>query len=138
MSTKKTAAKSATKKAAAKKPAAAEPATTVAAAAPPGTAAAAAAPKAAKQLTGKVVSSKMEKTIAVSVERYVPHATYGKYQRRTTKLLAHDENNEGKEGDLVAIEECRPLSRHKSWRLVKVISRGSPLDQAPQAEEATP
>jgi small subunit ribosomal protein S17 len=138
MSTKKTAAKSATKKAAAKKAAAAEtsaaPAAAVAAAAPPGTAAAA-APKAAKQLTGKVVSSKMEKTIAVSVERYVPHATYGKYQRRTTKLLAHDENNESKEGDVVAIEECRPLSRHKSWRLVKVISRGVQLDQA---EETTP
>jgi small subunit ribosomal protein S17 len=135
MSTKKSAAKSATKKAAANKAAAAETpaAATPAAAAPPGTAAT--TPKAAKQLTGKVISSKMEKTIAVSVERYVPHATYGKYQRRTTKLLAHDENNEGKEGDLVAIEECRPLSRNKSWRLVKVISRGVQLDQA---EEATP
>lgn len=130
MSTKKTAAKSAPKKAAAAKPAAetdAVPATAVAA-----------APKAAKQLTGKVVSNKMQKTITVSVERYVPHPTYGKYQRRTTQLLAHDENNESKEGDLVAIEECRPLSRHKSWRLVKVISRGVQLDQAPQAEEATP
>jgi small subunit ribosomal protein S17 len=95
-------------------------------------AASAEAKKAAKTLTGKVVSSKMQKTITVSVERYVPHPEYGKYQRRTTKFLAHDENNESREGDVVAIEECRPLSRHKSWRLVKVVSR------AAQTEEATP
>jgi len=88
--------------------------------------------KAAKTLTGKVVSNKMQKTIRVAVERYVPHPTYGKYQRRTTNFIAHDENNESKEGDLVAIEECRPLSRHKSWRLVKVISR------AEQPGAATP
>ncbi|HEX2495084.1 MAG TPA: 30S ribosomal protein S17 [Steroidobacter sp.] len=90
------------------------------------------AKKAAKTLTGKVVSNKMQKTIAVAVERYVPHPRYGKYQRRTTKFLAHDENNESREGDTVAIEECRPLSRHKSWRLVKVISRGA------QVGETTP
>jgi len=89
------------------------------------TAQAAGAKKAAKQLTGKVVSNKMQKTITVSVERYVPHPQYGKYQRRTTNFLAHDENNESREGDVVAIEECRPLSRHKSWRLVKVISRAA-------------
>ncbi len=81
------------------------------------------AKKSAKTLTGKVVSNKMQKTIRVAVERYVPHPTYGKYQRRTTNFIAHDENNECNEGDVVAIEECRPLSRHKSWRLVKVISR---------------
>src|SRR5688572_17031649 len=85
--------------------------------------------KAAKTLTGKVVSNKMQKTITVSVERYVPHPTYGKYQRRTTNFLAHDENNESREGDLVAIEECRPLSRHKSWRLVKVLSRGGQIGE---------
>jgi small subunit ribosomal protein S17 len=79
--------------------------------------------KAARQLTGKVVSNKMQKTITVQVERYVPHPEYGKYQRRTTKFLAHDENNESREGDVVSIEECRPLSRHKAWRLVKVVSR---------------
>ncbi|HLS82319.1 MAG TPA: 30S ribosomal protein S17 [Steroidobacter sp.] len=78
-----------------------------------------------RTLTGKVLSAKMQKTITVAVERYVPHPTYGKYQRRTTKLLAHDENGECREGDLVAIEECRPLSRHKSWRLVKVVSRAT-------------
>jgi small subunit ribosomal protein S17 len=98
-----------------------------------------AAAKAAKTLTGKVVSTKMQKTISVLIQRYVPHATYGKYQRRTTQLLAHDENNESRTGDLVAIEECRPLSRHKSWRLVKVLQRGPQADQvADQAEEATP
>ena len=80
--------------------------------------------KAAKTLTGKVLSNKMQKTISVAVERYVPHPMYGKYQRRTTKVLAHDENNESREGDLVSITQCRPLSRHKSWRLVKVLSRG--------------
>lgn len=79
--------------------------------------------KAAKTLTGKVISNKMQKTIRVAVERFVPHPTYGKYLRRTTNFIAHDENNESKEGDVVAIEECRPLSRHKSWRLVKIISR---------------
>ena len=74
-------------------------------------------------LTGKVVSSKMDKTIAVSVERLVKHPTYGKYIRRTTKLLAHDANNECKEGDTVSIKPCRPLSRRKSWMLVRVVAR---------------
>jgi small subunit ribosomal protein S17 len=106
--------------------------------------AAAAAPEASatkvvKTLTGKVVSTKMQKTISVLIQRYVPHATYGKYQRRTTQLLAHDEKNESRTGDLVSIEECRPLSRHKSWRLVKVLERGPQSDQlADRAEEATP
>jgi small subunit ribosomal protein S17 len=99
------------------------------------TAQAAEAKKAAKQLTGKVVSNKMQKTITVSVERYVPHPQYGKYQRRTTNFLAHDENNESREGDVVAIEACRPLSRHKSWRLVKVISRAAQTVQL--ADEVT-
>ena len=77
----------------------------------------------ARTLTGTVVSNKMHKTISVSVERLVKHPTYGKYVRRTTKLLAHDENNECRAGDTVAIAECRPLSRHKAWRLVRVIER---------------
>jgi small subunit ribosomal protein S17 len=74
-------------------------------------------------LTGKVVSNKMDKTIAVSVERLVKHPTYGKYIRRTTKLLAHDDKNECREGDTVSIKPCRPLSRRKSWMLVRVIER---------------
>ena len=82
-----------------------------------------AAEKSARTLTGTVVSSKMNKTISVAVERLGKHPTYGKYVRRTTKLLAHDENNECREGDTVAIAECRPLSRHKAWTLVRVVER---------------
>jgi small subunit ribosomal protein S17 len=89
--------------------------------------------KVAKTITGKVVSNKMEKTITVVVERYEPHPRYGKYMRRTTRLLAHDENNESREGDVVAIQECRPLSRRKNFRLVRVISRAGQT-----AGEATP
>jgi small subunit ribosomal protein S17 len=77
-------------------------------------------------LTGKVVSNKMDKTIAVSIERLVKHPTYGKYVRRTTKLLAHDANNECKEGDTVSIKPCRPMSRRKSWVLVRVVERARP------------
>jgi|TARA_B100001964_G_C13685864_1_gene359615 small subunit ribosomal protein S17 len=65
----------------------------------------------------------MEKTISVLVERQVEHPLYKKYIRRSTKLLAHDENNECNEGDTVAIEECRPLSKRKFWRLQKVLQR---------------
>jgi len=78
---------------------------------------------AARTLTGKVVSSRMDKTITVAVERLVKHPAYGKYVRRTTKLLAHDENNECNEGDMVDITPCRPLSRRKSWTLVRVVGR---------------
>jgi small subunit ribosomal protein S17 len=79
--------------------------------------------KSAKTLTGTVVSSKMDKTISVAVERLIKHPTYGKYVRRTTRLLAHDEKNECREGDTVAISECRPLSRRTSWTLVRVLER---------------
>ena len=84
-----------------------------------------AAGKTAKTLTGTVVSSKMDKTISVSVERLIKHPTYGKYVRRTTKLLAHDENNECGEGDMVTIAPCRPLSRRKAWKLVRVLERAA-------------
>ncbi len=77
----------------------------------------------ARTLTGRVVSTKMQKTIAVEIERLVRHGMYGKFIRRTTKLLAHDENSESKEGDTVQIAPCRPLSRRKSWKLLKVIVR---------------
>ena len=72
---------------------------------------------------GKVVSNKADKTISVLVERKVKHPLYGKVIRRSTKFLAHDENNECGEGDTVSIEECRPLSKNKTWRLVKVITK---------------
>ena len=79
-------------------------------------------PKGARMLTGQVVSNKMNKTIAVEIERQVRHPTYGKYVRRTTKLLVHDENNDAREGDTVSITPCRPLSRHKSWKVSSVTS----------------
>ena len=79
----------------------------------------------ARKLTGKVVSNKMEKTIAVEIERLIKHPRYGKYIRRTTKLLAHDENKEAREGDTVSIAPCRPLSRRKSYKLVSVIEKAS-------------
>ena len=79
--------------------------------------------KTARTLTGTVVSNKMDKTISVSVERLIKHPTYGKYVRRTTKLLAHDESNTSKAGDLVSITECRPYSKRKAWRLVEVLRR---------------
>ena len=78
-----------------------------------------------RTLTGRVVSNKMDKTVAVSIERLVKHAKYGKYIRRTTKLLAHDEKNECKEGDLVDITPCRPLSRRKSWKLARIVERAA-------------
>ena len=76
-------------------------------------------------LTGKVVSTKMNKTIAVSVERLVKHEMYGKFIRRTTKLLAHDENGTSKEGDVVTITPCRPMSRRKSWRLLEIVEKAA-------------
>jgi len=77
----------------------------------------------ARTLVGEVVSNAMEKTISVQVERQVEHPLYKKYIRRSTKLLAHDEDNECNQGDTVAIEECRPLSKRKAWRLQKILQR---------------
>ena len=79
--------------------------------------------KVQRMLTGKVVSSAMNKSITVSVERLVKHPMYGKYIRRTSKLMAHDENNECHTGDVVIISECRPLSKNKSWRLDSIVER---------------
>ena len=78
-----------------------------------------------RTLTGKVVSTKMDKTIAVVIERMVKHETYGKYLRRSTKLLAHDEDKSAREGDTVTITPCRPLSRRKSWRLLSIVERAT-------------
>jgi small subunit ribosomal protein S17 len=82
--------------------------------------------KGARTLTGRVVSTKMQKTVAVEIERLVRHGVYGKYIRRTTKLLAHDEKGESHEGDLVKISPCRPMSRRKSWQLVEVLEKAAP------------
>ncbi|MBL8259978.1 MAG: 30S ribosomal protein S17 [Candidatus Competibacteraceae bacterium] len=76
-----------------------------------------------RTLTGRVTSNKMDKTITVAVERLVKHPTYGKYVRRTTKLHAHDEQNQCREGDLVTIKQCRPLAKTKAWTLVGVLER---------------
>jgi small subunit ribosomal protein S17 len=78
-------------------------------------------------VTGKVVSSKTAKTIAVEVSRMLKHPQYGKYIRRTTRLLAHDEAGAAHEGDTVVITPCRPMSARKSWRLVEVVERSSAI-----------
>jgi small subunit ribosomal protein S17 len=76
-----------------------------------------------KTKTGKVVSHKMHKSMVVSVERQVKHALYGKYVRKTSTFMVHDENNDAKEGDTVLIMETRPLSKRKRWRLVEILER---------------
>ncbi|RXK48213.1 30S ribosomal protein S17 [Aquirufa rosea] len=72
---------------------------------------------------GKVVSDKMDKSITISVDRKVKHPLYGKFVQKTTKLMAHDENNECGIGDTVKVMETRPLSKNKRWRLVEVIAK---------------
>ena len=75
------------------------------------------------ELTGTVVSDKMEKTVTVAVERKVRHDVYGKSQKRTSTFLAHNENNEAKVGDTVNISESRPLSRRKRWVVTRVVQK---------------
>jgi small subunit ribosomal protein S17 len=82
-----------------------------------------AARKARKERIGIVVSDKMDKTISVAIQRQVKHPIYGKIVRKTTKLMAHDENNEAGMGDTVRIMETRPLSKNKRWRLVEVVEK---------------
>ena len=77
-----------------------------------------------RTLIGKVVSNRMDKSATVLIERKVKHPVYGKFIRRSTKLHVHDAENACQEGDTVTIEECRPLSKSKSWRLVEVVGRG--------------
>jgi small subunit ribosomal protein S17 len=76
-----------------------------------------------RRLTGRVVSDKMDKTVTVLVERRVAHALYNKFVGRSKKYHAHDENNEYHTGDLVLIEECRPLAKTKAWRVVKLVEK---------------
>jgi len=76
-----------------------------------------------RTLQGRVVSDKMDKTVTVLIERKVKHPLYGKFVRRSTKVHAHDANNECRTGDLVIVEQCRPLSKSKSWRLVEIVER---------------
>ena len=79
--------------------------------------------KVVRTVTGYVTSDKMNKTVTVLVERLVSHPMYGKYVRRSTKIHAHDELNECRQGDLVMVEQCRPLAKTKSWKLVKVLEK---------------
>ena len=76
-----------------------------------------------RTLVGRVVSNKMDKTVSVAIERLIKHPVYGKYIRRTGKVLAHDAANECREGDRVEIAECRPISKNKSWSVVNVVER---------------
>lgn len=76
-----------------------------------------------RALVGRVVSDKMSKTVTVLVERKVKHPLYGKIIRRSKKYHAHDENNEFHEGDLVEIQECRPIARTKAWRVSKLVEK---------------
>ena len=76
-----------------------------------------------KMLTGRVVSDKMDKTVTVLVERRVPHAMYGKIVTHSKKYHAHDEKNECHEGDLVEIEQSRPISRTKAWRVARLLEK---------------
>lgn len=76
-----------------------------------------------RTLQGRVLSNKMDKSITVAIERKVKHPLYGKYLKRTTKIHAHDEQNQCNAGDVVTIRECRPLSKTKSWTLVEVVTK---------------
>lgn len=81
--------------------------------------------KTARTISGKVVSNKMEKSIVVLVERREKHPIYGKYVRRSSKIHAHDENNQCRIGDVVTIQETRPVSKTKAWKLVDVVERAA-------------
>ena len=76
-----------------------------------------------RTLSGRVVSSAMDKTVTVLIERRVKHPLYGKFLTRSTKIHAHDEANVCSAGDLVRVEQCRPLSKTKSWRLIEVVEK---------------
>lgn len=81
----------------------------------------------ARTVTGRVVSNKADKTITVLVERRVQHPIYGKFMKRSTKMHAHDENNDCQMGDLVVIRESRPYSKQKTWALVNIVERAASI-----------
>lgn len=81
------------------------------------------AQKMKRTLTGRIVSDKMDKTVTVLIERKVKHPLLGKVVRRSKKYHAHDENNEFHEGDLVTIEECRPIAKTKAWKVTKLVEK---------------
>lgn len=75
-------------------------------------------------IIGKVVSASMDKSISVAVERRIKHPLYNKYISKTTKIMAHDQNNDCKVGDIVSLNEIRPISKRKSWELSEIIKKG--------------
>ena len=81
--------------------------------------------KVQRTVVGRVVSDKMDKTVSVAIERLIKHPMYGKFIRRTSKVLAHDASNECRAGDRVAISECKPISKNKSWQVVNVVERAA-------------
>ena len=81
--------------------------------------------KTQRTIQGRVVSDKMDKSVSVAIERTIKHPVYGKYIRRTSKVMAHDATNECKQGDRVAIAECKPISKNKSWAVVDVVERAA-------------
>jgi len=83
------------------------------------------AEKVQRTLTGSVTSDAMDKTVTVMIERRIKHPVYGKYITRSTKLHVHDEKNECSAGDVVVIEQCRPISKTKSWNLVEVVEKST-------------
>ncbi len=80
-----------------------------------------------RTVVGRVVSNKADKTVTIAIERLIKHPVVGKYIRRTTKLKAHDEKNECREGDTVAVAECRPVSKSKAWRVIDIVERAPEL-----------
>ena len=78
-----------------------------------------------RPMVGKVVSNKMDKSVSVAIERLIKHPIYGKYIRRTTKIVAHDEDNKCHEGDTVSISPCKPISKNKSWNVVNINNTGT-------------
>jgi len=86
-----------------------------------------------RQLTGVVISDKADKTITVKVERKVKHPTYSKIMKRSTKVHAHDEENMAKVGDVVTVQECRPYSKSKTWKL---LSEGQTVVSEPEIQES--
>ncbi|MEM1191326.1 MAG: 30S ribosomal protein S17 [Pseudomonadota bacterium] len=91
------------------------------------------AEKRSRTVTGRVVSNKMDKTITVLVERRVRHPLYGKYMTRSSKVHAHDADNQCSIGDLVTVAECRPLSKSKTWNLVEVVEKVEQLETLEKA-----
>ena len=84
-----------------------------------------------RQLTGIVISDKADKTITVKVERKVKHPTYSKIMKRSTKVHAHDESNSAKIGDVVTVQECRPMSKSKTWKLLTASQAGEAVSNEP-------